>query len=75
MVNIFYYIFKTLEYVMTRGVISEKWSMRVLWLCAIGSGITLFMVAQERQLQNRQKMIAEGLLREAELGSDAGEEV
>ncbi|KAL9683776.1 hypothetical protein QQ045_021201 [Rhodiola kirilowii] len=60
---------------MTRGVINDKWSARVLWLCAIGSGITLFMVAQERQLQNRQKMIAEGLLREAESGGQTGEEV
>ncbi|MCL8600217.1 hypothetical protein NAB79_18345, partial [Proteus mirabilis] len=59
---------------MARGVISDKWSMRVLWLCAIGSGITLFMVAQERQLQNRQRMLAEGL-KDTESGAATGEEV
>ena len=45
----------------TRGVISDKWSMRVLWACAIGSAISLYMVAVERQTQNRQKMMAEAL--------------
>ncbi|CAK8563287.1 unnamed protein product [Lathyrus sativus] len=50
-----------------RGVIADKWSMRVLWACAIGSAVSLYMVAVERQKQNRQKMLAEGL-RGMELG-------
>ncbi|AET02563.1 hypothetical protein MtrunA17_Chr8g0354981 [Medicago truncatula] len=45
----------------TRGVITDKWSMRVLWACAIGSAVSLYMVAVERQKQNRQRMLAEGL--------------
>ncbi|XP_021288201.1 uncharacterized protein LOC110419462 [Herrania umbratica] len=45
----------------TRGVIGEKWSMRILWVCAIGSAIGLYMVAVERQKQNRDKMMAESL--------------
>nr|XP_043621745.1 uncharacterized protein LOC122593404 isoform X1 [Erigeron canadensis] len=45
----------------TRGVISDKWSMRVLWLTAIGSAVGLYMVAVERQTQNREKMMAEAL--------------
>lgn len=45
----------------TGGVIADKWSMRILWACAIGSAIGLYMVAVERQAQNRQRMIAEGL--------------
>ncbi|XP_071701504.1 uncharacterized protein [Rutidosis leptorrhynchoides] len=45
----------------TRGVISDKWSMRVLWLTAIGSAVGLYMVAVERQTQNREKMLAESL--------------
>ncbi|XP_042972852.1 uncharacterized protein LOC122304659 [Carya illinoinensis] len=36
----------------TRGVISDKWSMRILWLCAIGSAVGLYMVAVERQTLN-----------------------
>ncbi|KAL2922173.1 Uncharacterized protein RDABS01_013664 [Bienertia sinuspersici] len=44
---------------MTRGTIPDKWSMRVLWLCAIGSAVGLYMVAVERQMQNREKMMAE----------------
>ncbi|KAI3809932.1 hypothetical protein L1987_19536 [Smallanthus sonchifolius] len=44
-----------------RGVISDKWSMRVLWITAIGSAIGLYMVAVERQTQNREKMLAEAL--------------
>ncbi|XP_058761142.1 uncharacterized protein LOC131634486 [Vicia villosa] len=51
-----------------RGVIADKWSMRVLWACAIGSAASLYMVAVERQKQNRQKMLAEGLR-----GMDLGE--
>ncbi|WRX28719.1 hypothetical protein QQP08_021206 [Theobroma cacao] len=45
----------------TRGVIGDKWSMRILWVCAIGSAIGLYMVAVERQKQNRDKMMAESL--------------
>ncbi|GFZ02120.1 hypothetical protein Acr_15g0007290 [Actinidia rufa] len=55
----------------SRGVISDKWSMRILWLCAIGSAaVGLYMVAVERQMQNRERMMAEALKE-----SDAGEEV
>ncbi|KAJ0500591.1 hypothetical protein HanHA300_Chr11g0391171 [Helianthus annuus] len=49
-----------------RGVISDKWSMRVLWITAIGSAIGLYMVAVERQTQNREKMMAEALRAAAE---------
>ncbi|CAJ1978578.1 unnamed protein product [Sphenostylis stenocarpa] len=45
----------------TRGVIGDKWSMRVLWACAIGSAVSLYMVAVERQAQNRQRILAEEL--------------
>ncbi|XWS27988.1 hypothetical protein CRYUN_Cryun25bG0027500 [Craigia yunnanensis] len=45
----------------TRGVIGDKWSMRILWVCAIGSVIGLYMVAVERQRQNRDRMMAESL--------------
>ncbi|MBA0731639.1 hypothetical protein Golax_022912 [Gossypium laxum] len=38
----------------TRGVIGDKWSMRILWGCAIGSAV-------ERQKQNRDQMMAESL--------------
>ncbi|KAG6793848.1 hypothetical protein POTOM_003072 [Populus tomentosa] len=44
-----------------RGVIGDKWSSRVLWACAIGSVVSLYMVVVERQLQNRERMMAEGL--------------
>ncbi|CAI0376150.1 unnamed protein product [Linum tenue] len=43
-----------------RGVIGDKWSMRILWMCALGSAVGLYMVAVERQAQNRKKMMAEG---------------
>ncbi|KAJ8751363.1 hypothetical protein K2173_016559 [Erythroxylum novogranatense] len=45
----------------TGGVIGDKWSMRILWMCAIGSAISLYMVAVERQAQNRKRMMAESL--------------
>ncbi|KAL4332108.1 hypothetical protein GQ457_07G014510 [Hibiscus cannabinus] len=45
----------------TRGVIGDKWSMRILWACAIGSAVGLYMVAVERQQQNRDRMMAESL--------------
>ncbi|KAL3508653.1 hypothetical protein ACH5RR_028054 [Cinchona calisaya] len=44
-----------------RGVVGDKWSSRVLWICAIGSAIGLYMVAAERQAQNRAKMMSEAL--------------
>ncbi|XP_004514345.1 uncharacterized protein [Cicer arietinum] len=58
----------------TRGVITDKWSMRVLWACAIGSAVSLYMVAVERQKQNRQKMIAQGLM-EMESGESNGGDI
>ncbi|GMH25535.1 hypothetical protein Nepgr_027378 [Nepenthes gracilis] len=58
----------------TRGVIPDKWSMRILWACAIGSAISLYMVAVERQMQNRERMMAEGL-KEVETGGGSGEQV
>ncbi|KAL5736289.1 hypothetical protein ACOSQ2_031077 [Xanthoceras sorbifolium] len=57
----------------SRGVISDKWSMRVLWLCAIGSGISLYMVAVDRQMKNRDRLLAESL-RAAE-AEGSGEDV
>ncbi|KAK7405222.1 hypothetical protein VNO78_06421 [Psophocarpus tetragonolobus] len=48
-------------YMTTRGVIGDRWSMRILWACAIGSAISLYMVAVERQAQNRERMLAEQL--------------
>ncbi|CAN1332999.1 hypothetical protein LINPERPRIM_LOCUS35912 [Linum perenne] len=53
-----------------RGVISDKWSMRILWLCALGSAVGLYMVAVERQAQNRQRMMAEALMSLDEDGDD-----
>ncbi|KAI5333259.1 hypothetical protein L3X38_023389 [Prunus dulcis] len=53
-----------------RGVIGDRWSMRILWACAIGSAASLYMVAAERQAQNRQRMLAEELkAMEAESGN------
>ncbi|KAG9457389.1 hypothetical protein H6P81_001897 [Aristolochia fimbriata] len=46
---------------MARGVVGDKWSLRILWLCAFGSAAGLYMVAVERQAQNRQWAIQEGL--------------
>ncbi|KAL6314670.1 hypothetical protein AAG906_027016 [Vitis piasezkii] len=54
-----------------RGVIGDKWSSRILWLVAIGSAAGLYMVAVERQTQNRQKMMAEKL---KAMDLDSGEE-
>ncbi|XP_019057781.1 PREDICTED: uncharacterized protein LOC104810481 [Tarenaya hassleriana] len=45
----------------SRGVISDKWSLRILWGCAIGTAISLYMVAVERQTQNRNRALAESL--------------
>ncbi|KAL5972295.1 hypothetical protein ACLOJK_041548 [Asimina triloba] len=52
-----------------RGVIGDKWSLRILWACAIGSAIGLYMVAVERQAQNRERAMAQGLIA-TEVGSD-----
>ncbi|GMN44770.1 hypothetical protein TIFTF001_013965 [Ficus carica] len=54
-----------------RGVIGDKWSMKILWMCAIGSAISLYMVAAERQMQNRDRMLAESLkAMESDEGND-----
>ncbi|KAK1291301.1 hypothetical protein QJS10_CPB17g00273 [Acorus calamus] len=51
----------------TRGLIGERWSLRILWACAIGTGISLYMVAQERDMQNRaREMAAEAAARSVE---------
>ncbi|TKY66545.1 hypothetical protein E2542_SST09421 [Spatholobus suberectus] len=55
----------------TRGIIGDKWSMRILWACAIGSAVSLYMVAVERQAQNRERMLAEEL-RAMESGESNG---
>ncbi|KAM1057467.1 hypothetical protein ACFX10_030671 [Malus domestica] len=53
-----------------RGVIGDRWSMRILWACAIGSAVSLYMVAVDRQLKNRERALAEELkAMEAESGS------
>ncbi|KAK9091428.1 hypothetical protein Sjap_024605 [Stephania japonica] len=73
----------------SRGVIGDKWSMRILWFCALGSAVgiarilllvniysCLYMVAVDRQTKNREKMLAESL--NAYPGSDgqsSGEDV
>ncbi|KAL5207059.1 hypothetical protein ABZP36_031494 [Zizania latifolia] len=44
-----------------RGVVGERWSQRILWMCAIGSAVSLYFVAVERQAQNRARAVAEGL--------------
>ncbi|CAA2973776.1 Winged helix-turn-helix DNA-binding domain containing [Olea europaea subsp. europaea] len=55
-----------------RGVIGDKWSSRILWLTAIGSAIGFYMVAVERQTQNREKMMAESM-RTSGSSADDGE--
>lgn len=57
-----------------RGVISDKWSMMVLWFYEIGSAVGLYMVAVERQMKNRERAIAEGL-KAMESDANTGEEV
>ncbi|XP_042430687.1 uncharacterized protein LOC122017201 [Zingiber officinale] len=44
----------------SRGIVGEKWSQRILWLCAIGSAISLYFVGVERQTQNHLRKMAEG---------------
>uniref|UniRef100_J3LAK2 Uncharacterized protein n=1 Tax=Oryza brachyantha TaxID=4533 RepID=J3LAK2_ORYBR len=58
-----------------RGVVGERWSQRVLWLCAIGSAVSLYYVAVERQAQNRARAMAEGLKALDGAGAGAGEDV
>ncbi|KAL9259062.1 hypothetical protein AKJ16_DCAP14314 [Drosera capensis] len=57
-----------------RGVVPDKWSMRILWACAIGSAISLYMVAVERQMKNREKMMADAL-QGVEAGGGSDEDV
>ncbi|QHO07110.1 uncharacterized protein LOC107483927 [Arachis duranensis] len=56
-----------------RGVVGDKWSMRILWACALGSAAGLYMVAVERQKKNREKILAEAL--NMELGESNGKDV
>ncbi|XP_023906748.1 uncharacterized protein LOC112018454 [Quercus suber] len=56
-----------------RGAIPDKWSMRVLWFCALGSAVGLYMVAVDRQIKNRERMMAENL--KAMEGEGGGEDV
>ncbi|MQM01779.1 hypothetical protein Taro_034537 [Colocasia esculenta] len=62
-------------YMGTRGVVGDKWSQRILWFCAIGSAISLYMVAVERQAQNRARAMAESLQDAGASSQTAGEEV
>uniref|UniRef100_A0A2P2KAB3 Uncharacterized protein n=1 Tax=Rhizophora mucronata TaxID=61149 RepID=A0A2P2KAB3_RHIMU len=50
-----------------RGVIGDKWSMRILWMCAIGTAV-------DRQEKNRDRMMAESI-RAAEAEAGNGENV
>ncbi|XP_010913979.1 uncharacterized protein [Elaeis guineensis] len=59
----------------SRGVVGDKWSQRILWFCAIGSAISLYMVAVERQAQNRERMMAEGLKGIDGASGQSGEDV
>ncbi|XP_022865760.1 uncharacterized protein LOC111385584 [Olea europaea var. sylvestris] len=56
----------------SRGVIGDKWSSRILWFTAIGSAIGFYLVAVERQTQNREKMMAESMMN-AGSSADGGE--
>ncbi|XP_047945747.1 uncharacterized protein LOC125192265 [Salvia hispanica] len=57
-----------------RGVITDKWSSRILWLTAFGSAAGLYMVMVERQLQNKERQMAEAL-RAAESGTQDGNKI
>uniref|UniRef100_A0A2P2KAB7 Uncharacterized protein n=1 Tax=Rhizophora mucronata TaxID=61149 RepID=A0A2P2KAB7_RHIMU len=57
-----------------RGVIGDKWSMRILWMCAIGTAVGFYMVAVDRQEKNRDRMMAESI-RAAEAEAGNGENV
>ncbi|CAN6277871.1 unnamed protein product [Urochloa humidicola] len=41
-----------------RGIVGERWSQRILWICALGSAVSLYFVAVERQAQNRARAVA-----------------
>ncbi|KAI3852518.1 hypothetical protein MKW98_014093 [Papaver atlanticum] len=58
---------------MNRGVVGDKWSMRILWLCAIGSAVGLWMVGVDRQAQNRSRALAESLKAMDAADSQSGE--
>ncbi|XP_074556319.1 uncharacterized protein LOC141812183 [Curcuma longa] len=45
----------------SRGIVGEKWSQKILWICAIGSAISLYLVGVERQTQNRFQKMADDL--------------
>ncbi|RYR62651.1 hypothetical protein Ahy_A04g020358 [Arachis hypogaea] len=65
--------FPSLDDMGARGVVGDKWSMRILWACALGSAAGLYMVAVERQKKNREKILAEAL--NMELGESNGKDV
>ncbi|CAN6237454.1 unnamed protein product, partial [Urochloa humidicola] len=59
-----------------RGIVGERWSQRILWICALGSAVSLYFVAVERQAQNRARAVAEGLKAlDGAGGGAAGEDV
>ncbi|CAL4889386.1 unnamed protein product [Urochloa decumbens] len=58
-----------------RGIVGERWSQRILWICALGSAVSLYFVAVERQAQNRARAVAEGLKSLDGAGGGAGEDV
>ncbi|KAG2656749.1 hypothetical protein PVAP13_1KG103800 [Panicum virgatum] len=58
-----------------RGIVGERWSQRILWICALGSAVSLYFVAVERQAQNRARAVAEGLKALDGSGGGAGEDV
>ncbi|CAL5023405.1 unnamed protein product [Urochloa decumbens] len=59
-----------------RGIVGERWSQRILWICAMGSAVSLYFVAVERQAQNRARAVAEGLKAlDGAGGGAAGEDV
>ncbi|CAO2037548.1 unnamed protein product, partial [Urochloa humidicola] len=58
-----------------RGIVGERWSQRILWICALGSAVSLYFVAVERQAQNRARAVAEGLKALDGAGGGAGEDV
>ncbi|XP_078444014.1 hrpN-interacting protein from malus protein [Wolffia australiana] len=53
-----------------RGTVGDKWSQRILWFSAIGTAISLYMVAVERQAQNRARAMSEGLMGETTSGEE-----
>ncbi|KAL5698098.1 hypothetical protein ACHQM5_029177 [Ranunculus cassubicifolius] len=55
-----------------RGVVGDKWSNRILWLCALGSAVGLWMVGVETQAQNRERALRAAM--ESGADADDGEE-